>query len=350
MGTQTEPPKVIEKTETLPAATGSSFLSVSPHIKTSETTERIMWSVNLSLLPATIVGAYYFGLKAIITTLLCIISAVAWEYLYQKFVKQKITITDGSAFLTGLLLALNLPPSVPFYIPVLGTFVGIVLTKQLFGGLGYNLFNPALLARAFLMISFPKILTTWNEPVRSFLTTDSTTGATPLGILKLQGYDQLIAAFGDKFHMYFNLLVGNRGGCIGETSVIALLAGAFYLLVTKRISWYIPFAYLGTAALLAWIFGTKGAFFAGDPLVHVLSGGIILGAFFMATDYVTSPMSSMGKVIFGIGCGIITMLIRLKGGYPEGVMFSILIMNCFAPLIDRYTKPAVFGQVKRRAA
>lgn len=349
MGTQTEPREVVDKTET-PPIPGSSFLSVSPHIKGHDSTTRIMWAVNLSLAPAAIMGAYYFGLKGIITTLLCIVGSVAFEYLYQICLKQKVTISDGSAFLTGLLLAMNLPPSVPFYIPLLGSFVAIVLTKQLFGGLGYNLFNPALLARAFLMISFPKILTTWIQPVSSFTAVNATAGATPLGILKLEGYDQLIAAFGDKAHMYFNLLVGNRGGCIGETSILALLIGAAYLLITKRISWHTPFAYLGTAAVLAWIFGGKGSFFTGDPLLHVLSGGIILGAFFMATDYVTSPMTSMGKLIFGFGCGVITMLIRLKGGYPEGVMFSILIMNCFAPLIDSATKPKVFGLIKRRTA
>ncbi len=205
------------------------------------------------------------------------------------------------------------------------------------------MFNPALLARAFLMVSFPKILTTWIEPVQSFVKSDAVTSATPLGILKLEGYEQLISAFGDKSSLYISLLLGNRGGCIGETAIIALIIGGIFLLFARIISWHIPVAYLGTAALMAWIFGGKGALFTGDPLLHILSGGIVLGAFFMATDYVTSPMFSKGKLVFGLGCGFLTMLIRLKGGYPEGVMFSILIMNCFAPLIDKAFQPKVFG-------
>jgi electron transport complex protein RnfD len=338
-----------QKTEVAGQVT-SSFLSVSPHIKGPESTAKIMWAVNLALAPSAIMGVFYFGIHGVITVLLCIGAAIGFEYLYQIFLKKKITITDGSAFLTGLLLAMNLPPSVPFYIPLLGAFVSIILTKQLFGGLGFNLFNPALLGRAFLLISFPKILTTWDLPGSAFFTMDAKTGATPLAILKLEGYDQLINAFGDKISMYSSLLIGNRGGCLGETSIIALIVGALFLLLTKRITWHTPVAYLGTAALIAWIFGGSGSLFSGDPLVHVLSGGLILGAFFMATDYVTTPMTSKGKLIFGLGCGIITMLIRLKGGFPEGVMFSILIMNCFSPLIDRATQPKVFGYIKRKAS
>lgn len=349
MGTLTEQQKVDEQVTQIDAP-ASKFISVSPHIKSKHSTSGIMWAVNFSLAPAAILGAYYFGLPGICTLILCITSAVLSEYIYEILTKQKITISDGSAFLTGLLLAMNLPPTVPFYIPILGAFVGIVLTKQLFGGLGFNLFNPALLARAFLMVSFPKILTTWIEPIQSFVKSDAVTSATPLGILKLEGYEQLISAFGDSTSMYISMLLGNRGGCIGETAIIALLIGGIFLLFTRIISWHIPVAYLGTAALMAWIFGGKGAFFTGDPLLHILSGGIILGAFFMATDYVTSPMHSKGKLVFGFGCGFLTMLIRLKGGYPEGVMFSILIMNCFTPLIDKAFQPKVFGSVKRSAA
>jgi electron transport complex protein RnfD len=301
-----------------------------------------------------VLGAYYFGLAGILTLFYCITASVLSEYLYQILLKQKVTISDGSAFLTGLLLAMNLPPTVPFYIPLVGSVVAIVLTKQLFGGLGFNLFNPALMARVFLMVSFPKILTTWIDPVHSLVTKgvvqDAITHATPLGMLKLDGYAKLIEAFGDKSNLYLSLLVGNRGGCIGETAIIALIIGGLFLLFTRIISWHIPVAYLGTAALMAWIFGGKGAFFTGDPLLHILSGGIVLGAFFMATDYVTSPMSKKGKLLFGLGCGFLTMLIRLKGGYPEGVMFSILIMNCFAPLIDKAFQPKVFGTGKGSAA
>jgi electron transport complex protein RnfD len=349
MGTLTEQPKVAEQTavETAPA---SKFISVSPHIKSNHSTSGIMWAVNLALAPAAVLGAYYFGIHGIITLFLCIGASVLSEYLYQVLLKQKVTISDGSAFLTGLLLAMNLLPTVPFYIPLVGSVVAIVLTKQLFGGLGFNLFNPALMARVFLMVSFPKILTTWVQPVQSFLSSDTITSATPLGILKLDGYAKLIEAFGDKTHLYTSLLLGNRSGCIGETAIIALIAGGLFLLFTRIISWHIPVAYLGSAAIMAWIFGGKGVFFTGDPLLHILSGGMVLGAFFMATDYVTSPMPKKGKLVFGLGCGFLTMLIRLKGGYPEGVMFSILIMNCFAPLIDKAFKPKVFGSAKGRAA
>jgi Na+-translocating ferredoxin:NAD+ oxidoreductase subunit D len=333
-----------------PAVHASKFISASPHIKSNQSTKGIMWTVNLALAPAAIMGMFYFGLLGIQTYVLCIVSSVVSEYIYQKLMKQKITINDGSAFLTGLLLAMNLPPSVPFYIPFLGSFFAIVLTKQLFGGLGFNLFNPALMARAFLMVSFPKILTTWVEPVKSFVASDTVTTATPLGILKLDGYAKVIEAFGGQYQLYMNLLMGNRSGSLGETAIFLLFVGGCFLLLTRIISWHIPVAYLGTAALMAWIFGAKGVFFGGDPLLHLLSGGMMLGAFFMATDYVTSPMSSKGKIIFGIGCGFLTMLIRLKGAYPEGVMFSILIMNCFSPLIDKAFQPKVFGAVKRSAA
>jgi electron transport complex protein RnfD len=324
----------------------SLFVSVSPHIKDGETTARIIWTVNASLAPAAVMGAYYFGLKALFTTVLCITTAVLCEYFYQKLLKKKITVSDGSAFLTGLLLALNLPPQVPFYIPVLGACIAILLTKQLFGGIGFNIFNPALMGRAFLIITFPKLMTTWNAPTAAFFGIDTVTCATPLNILKMEGMDRLIASFGDRTSLYLHLLTGNRAGCIGETCIIALLAGAVFLLYKKYITWHIPVSYLGTVVIIAWIFGGKGVFFAGDPLFHFLSGGIVLGAFFMATDYVTSPSSRGGQLLFGAGCGFLTMLIRLKGGYPEGVMFSILIMNCFAPLIDRGFRPRLFGATK----
>lgn len=328
-------------------------ISVSPHIKDSETTARIIWSVNLALAPAAIMGVYYFGLKAILTMMLSIVSAILSEYLFQKFSNKKITINDGSAFLTGLLLGMNLPPAVPFYIPILGSFVAIILTKQLFGGLGFNIFNPALVGRAFLLISFPRILTTWNSPVSwnnpTLLSTtiDATTCATPLNIMKMEGVQKLIEMFGSKIMIYEQLLIGHRGGSIGETCIIALLIGALFLLIRGYITWQIPTAYIGTAAILAWIFGDKDIFFAGNALIHVLSGGLVLGAFFMATDYITSPVTKAGQILFGIGCGFFTMLIRLKGGYPEGVMFSILIMNCFVPLIDRGFRPKLFGYNKK---
>ncbi len=322
------------------------IISVSPHIKSEETTGRIMWSVSASLLPAAAMGAYFFGPKAILTVSLCILSSVLSEHIYQRALRRRTAVSDGSAFLTGLLLGLNLPPGVPFYIPVIGSFVAIIITKQVFGGLGYNIFNPALIGRAFLLISFPRLMTVWYEPTAAFVLLDAKTTATPLGILKEEGYARLVEVFGDKVHLYSQLLIGHRAGSIGETSVIALLIGAAFLMYKQYITWHIPFSFLGTAALIAWIFGGDRGIFSGDPLLHLLSGGIILGAFFMATDYVTCPSVRRGQIIFGIGCGFLTMLIRLKGGYPEGVMFAILIMNCFAPLIDRGFKTKIFGTEK----
>ncbi|KAF0144399.1 MAG: electron transport complex protein RnfD [Nitrospirae bacterium] len=326
------------------------IVTVSPHIKSEESTSRIMWSVNIALLPAAVMGAYFFGPRAVLAIALCIISALLSEYIYQKALNKKVSINDGSAFLTGLLLGMNLPASVPFYIPVVGSFVAVIITKQLFGGLGYNVFNPALIGRAFLLISFPKLMTIWTKPEAAFVQFDAKTTATPLGILKEEGLSKLIEVFGDKMNLYMELLKGHRAGSIGETSAIALIIGAAFLFYRGYITWHIPVSFLGTAAVMAWIFGAKGALFAGDPVIHLLSGGMLLGAFFMATDYVTCPSVKKGQILFGIGCGFLTMLIRLKGGFPEGVMFAILIMNCFAPLIDRGFKSKVFGALKETKA
>jgi len=330
------------------------IVSISPHIKSEESVSRIMWSVNLSLLPALVMAVYFFGPRAFFITAVCIISAVLSEYYMQKVLKRKITIGDGSAFLTGLLLGMNLPASLwslnPFtiHVPVIGSFVAIVITKQLFGGLGYNVFNPALIGRAFLLISFPKLMTIWSEPTAAFVALDSKTTATPLGILKEEGVEKLMEVFGDKINLYMQLLIGHRGGCIGETSIIALLIGAAFLIYRGYITWHIPVSFVGTVAVLAWVFGGKGTgLFTGDPILHLLSGGLILGAFFMATDYVTCPSVKKGQIIFGIGCGALTILIRLKGAYPEGVMFAILLMNCFAPIIDRGFKTKVFGAKRK---
>lgn len=290
---------------------------------------------------------YYFGLPAVIVTALCIVTSVLSEHLYQKALGQKSTISDGSAFLTGILLAMNLPPGVPFYIPVVGSFMAIIITKMLFGGLGYNIFNPALIGRAFLLISFPKAMTIWTAPATAFTWLDAKTTATPLGILKEEGIGKLIEAFGSREDLYINLLTGNTAGSIGETSAILLLFGGAVLLLKRYITWHIPFSFMATVAVLAWAFGGE-TLFTGDPVIHLLSGGLILGAFFMATDYVTCPTIRNGQIIFGIGCGAITMLIRLKGGFPEGVMFAILLMNCFAPIIDRSVNPDLFGAVKEK--
>lgn len=329
------------------------IVSVSPHIKSDETTSRIMWTVSLALMPAMLSGLYFFGLKALFITALSIVSCMVFEQWYLKMVGKTSVLSDGSGFLTGLLLGMNMPASLwsfsPFtvHIPVIASFFAIVITKQLFGGLGYNVFNPALIGRAFALISWPKAMTIWNEPTAAFLAMDAKTTATPLGILKEEGLSKLTEVFGDKMNLYMHLLTGNRAGSIGETSAIAILIGGLFLLYKKYISWHIPVSFLATAALMAWIFGGKEGLFQGDPIVHLISGGMMLGAWFMATDYVTSPSVRNGQILFGIGCGFLTMIIRLKGGFPEGVMFAILIMNCFAPLIDRGFKAKVFGAVKQ---
>jgi electron transport complex protein RnfD len=327
------------------------IVSVSPHIRSGETVSHIMWTVSLSLLPALFMGVYFFGPRALFITALCIVSAVLFESLILKIMKKKEAIRDGSAFLTGLLLGINLPASLwsfhPFtiHVPVIGSFVAIVITKQLFGGLGFNIFNPALIGRAFLMASWPRAMTVWSEPSAAFTAWDARTTATPLGIMKEEGVGKLIEVFGDTTNLYTQLLIGHRAGSIGETSVIALLIGAAFLMYKRYITWHIPLSFLGTVALIAWIFGGRGLF-TGDPIIHLFSGGLVLGAFYMATDYVTSPSVKKGQIVFGIGCGVLTILIRLKGGYPEGVMFAILLMNCFTPLIDRSVRARIFGAMK----
>lgn len=334
------------------------IVSASPHIRGEESVPRIMWTVSLSLMPALVMGVYFFGPKALFVTALCIVSAVAFEHWTAMAMGKKSTVSDGSAFLTGLLLGMNMPSSLwsfhPFliHVPVIGALVAIVITKMLFGGLGYNIFNPALIGRAFVLVSWPRAMTTWLAPNANFLGLDAKTTATPLGILKEEGLNKLIEVFGTRANLYYQLLIGQRGGCIGEASALALLIGGFYLLYRRYITWHIPFSFLATVGIIAWIFGGKDAatgnlvLFTGDPLIHLLSGGLILGAFFMATDYVTGPILRGAQVLFGIGCGLITILIRLLGGFPEGVMFSILLMNCFAPLLDRAFKTVPFGTVK----
>jgi electron transport complex protein RnfD len=316
-------------------ATKQLIVSASPHIYSNISITRIMWSVVIALMPALFGSVYFFGFRTLLVTALSIASAVGFEALFLKLSGRKITILDGSAVITGILLAFNLPPAVPLWIPVIGSAFAVVIVKQLFGGLGYNFVNPALAARAFLMVSWPQLMTSgWLAPKSGYLAGyDAISQATPLSAAKLFKDISL-----NSWPVIKNLIIGNRGGCIGETSAILLLIGATYLLIRGFISYRIPVAYIGSVVILSLILPTKFS-----PFFHVFSGGLILGAFFMATDYVTSPINAKGQWIFGIGCGVITMLIRLWGGYPEGVSYSILLMNVATPLIDRYTRPKVFG-------
>ena len=314
-------------------------VSPSPHISSNESVPKIMWSVNLALAPAAIFGVFYFKLSALIVIIVSILCAVLAEYLVQKFRKQPVTIYDGSAFLTGLLLALCMPPSIPPYMVGLGSFVAVVIAKHSMGGLGQNIFNPAHIGRAAIMVSWPVAMTTWTSMTTAV---DAVTTATPLNILKQQGYDTLIQTFGGHNNLYQALFLGTRNGSIGETSTILLILGGAYLIYKKYINWQIPVVMIGTVGILTWIFGPSG-FFTGDPIFHMMAGGLIIGAFFMATDMVTIPITKKGQIIFALGAGIITTIIRLQGGYPEGVCYSILLMNALTPLIDRFTKPTKFG-------
>jgi electron transport complex protein RnfD len=306
------------------------IVSVSPHLHKDESVTKIMWFVVLSLIPAGIAGTVIFGASALRVIVLGVVSALATEAILQILSRRKVTILDGSAVITGLLLAYNLPAGVPFWLPVVGAFFSVAIGKQVFGGLGQNIFNPALVGRVFLMASWPKYMTAFPKP----LSFDAVTSATPLALLKEGKVLENIS--------YLDLFLGKRGGCIGEVCILALLLGAVFLFIKGYISWHIPLPYILTVGLFTYIFGPKGLF-SGDWLFHILSGGLILGAFFMATDYVTSPLTRKGQVFFGIGCGVITAIIRLWGGYPEGVSYAILMMNAATPIIDRYTKIRVYG-------
>jgi Na+-translocating ferredoxin:NAD+ oxidoreductase subunit D len=324
------------------------IVSIGPHVHDQETTAKIMWSVSGALLPAALMSVYYFGLPAIMVILVCIATCIAAEAGMQTLLKKPVTISDGSAFLTGLLLAMNLPSNAPLYIPFVGSVVAIVIAKHLFGGLGFNIFNPALVGRAFVLISFAKIMTTFVQPATSFMSYDAKTMATPLVVLKEEGMVKLLEIYHTKAALYQDLFLGHRAGSLGETSVIALLLGAAFLMARRYITWHIPVPFIATVGVLAWIFGGKGGLMTGDPIFHMMSGGLILGAFFMATDYVTGPSVRAAQIVFGICAGALTVLIRLKGGYPEGVMFAILLMNCFAPLLDRGMRSRVFGKAEAK--
>ena len=314
-------------------------VSSPPHITGKDTTGRRMTDVLIALLPACVFGVYVYGNPALVTMMIAVVSAVVAEYIFQKVVGKKSTISDRSAVITGLLLAFNLPPYVPFWIPVAGSVFAIVVVKQLFGGLGQNFLNPALAARAFLLASFPFHMTRWWVPGT---TIDAVTAPTLLAVIKEDP-----AGFSATSADYFALLFAKTGGTIGETSAVAIIVGGLYLLFRRVINWRIPVFYLGSFAFFAFVFGRE-AFFTGQILFEVLAGGLLLGAFFMATDYATSPISPNGRVIMGLGCGFLTVLIRFYGGYPEGVSYAILLMNLLVPVIDKYVRPAVYGKKKAR--
>jgi electron transport complex protein RnfD len=309
-------------------------ISTAPHFHSGNTVSAAMRDVLLALSPALVAAIYFFGFGAIKVIFTCIIVAMFSEFLAQKIRGQAITLNDYSAVVTGLLLAFCLPAGLPCWMAAIGALIAIIVGKQLFGGLGNNLFNPALVGRAVLLASWPAAMTKWIKPF------DGLTTATPLGMLKA-GHSDLPSLK--------QLFIGNVGGSLGETCALALLLGAVYLFYKGQINWRIPFSYLGTVFVLTAIWGWTQGNSWEYPIYHLLSGGLILGAFFMATDWVTSPITPKGKLVFGIGCGLLTVLIRLQGGYPEGVCYSILLMNMATPLIDRYTKRRVFGGVGRSA-
>ncbi|MCT4632164.1 MAG: RnfABCDGE type electron transport complex subunit D [Firmicutes bacterium] len=306
------------------------LLSSSPHIRASHTINSVMRDVVIALLPATIAGIYFFKMAAVKVILVAVLAAVATEYVCQKLKKAPVTINDWSAVVTGLLLALNLPASAPWWLPLIGSIFAIAIVKQSFGGLGHNFMNPALAARAMLVASWPVEMTAWVTPGA-----DAVATATPLGIIK--------EGTGDVLPSLMDVLVGNVAGCIGETSVILLVLGGLYLLYKGVIDIKIPAVYIGTVAVLTLIFG-KGDF--TGMIYQVCAGGLMIGAFFMATDYASSPCTPKGQIVFAFGCGLLTTIIRFFGGYPEGVSYSILIMNVAAPLIEKYTSPRVFGGAK----
>lgn len=311
--------------------------SSSPHIRSKETTTSVMRDVLIALAPAALAGIYFFGLGALKIYVLAIASAVATEALIQKYIlKTTVTVNDLSAVVTAVLLSMTLPVTAPWWIPVIGSAFAIAIVKQAFGGIGSNFMNPALAARAFMVASWPVIMTgSWVTPG-----VDAVSTATPLGLIKEGGGLSALTEAGVSFT---DLLLGNVAGCLGETSALLLIVGGLYLLWKGVISWRIPVAYIGTVGVLYFLTGAG----VSEVLIQLTAGGLMLGAFFMATDYVSSPVTPKGRIIFGFGCGVLTFVIRKIGGYPEGVLYSILLMNVVAPLIDRYTQPKVFGEVKK---
>ena len=320
-------------------------ISTSPHINSDQTTQSIMLNMIIAMLPAVLVSLLMFGLNAFIVLLTAVASCVAFEYFFSRRLGLGNTTHDLSAVITGILLALNLPSTMPVWMVIVGSFMAIVVAKMAFGGIGKNIFNPALVGRVFLFISFPVQMTTWAKPrLFEFFYIDAGTSATPLSVLKhLENSNELFEQFGS----YMNMFIGHTGGSLGETSALAIFIGFVWLLYKKVISWHIPVIFVGSFAVCIILTEAVTGAAKFDVLAHILSGGLMLGAVFMATDYTTSPMTLHGKIIFAIGCGVLTYIIRVFGSYPEGVSFAILIMNAFVPLIDKYVPHHVYGLGKK---
>lgn len=322
-------------------------VSPSPHVHGKESTQKLMLNVVIALIPAFITSVFYFGIGAIIVTATSVASCLIFEYLIQRFIlKKPLSITDGSALVTGILLAFNLPSNIPVFIVIIGSFVSIAVAKMTFGGLGNNPFNPALVGRVFMLISFPVQMTSWPVP-KGLGTgyTDAVTGATPLAIVKegLKNGEPLSKLM-EMIPTPSQMFLGDMGGSMGEVAAVALLLGFIYLLYKKVITWHIPVAVVASMAIFTSILWLVNPGKNADPMFHILAGGVLLGAIFMATDYVTSPMVPKAMLIYGCGIGIITVIIRVYGAYPEGVSFAILIMNAFVPLMNAYIKPLRFGE------
>lgn len=324
-------------------------VSPSPHVQGPDTIQKLMFGVVIALIPTIAVSLFYFGVGSLIVMAVSVLSCIGFEWLISKYLlKRQPNILDGSAIVTGLLLAFNVPSNLPVYIIVIGAFVAIGIGKMTFGGLGNNVFNPALVGRVFLLISFPVEMTSWPKPIASRLQyTDAVTGATPLGIMQ-EGIDagNKVPEIMEKVPTHMDLFLGNTSGSAGEIAAVALLLGLIYMLWRKIITWHIPVVTIATVFIFSGILWLAAPNQYADPLFHLLTGGLMLGAIFMATDYASSPMTKKGTIIYSIGIGVITVLIRSYGAYPEGISFAILIMNGFTPLINSYIKPKRFGEVK----
>ncbi len=318
-------------------------VSPSPHVYTDDSVKKIMYRVVYALIPALLWSVFVFGLDALRVTLIAVAACMAFEYLVQKYIiKIKPSFTDGSALITGILLAFNVPSNLPWWIIIIGSLAAIGIGKLSFGGLGANIFNPALVGRVFMLISFPVQMTTW--PVPSGSDVDIITAATPLEIIKEGLTDGIsVSQIQEKLPSAVEMLFGNMGGSLGEISALLLLLGGLYMLFKKVITWHIPVSVIATVGIITTVFWLVDPNTYINPVYHILTGGLMLGALFMATDMVTSPMTPWGQIIFGVGIGVITVSIRMFGSYPEGISFAILIMNAFTPLINTYVKPKRFG-------